>query len=74
MRREGGVGNGGRVGANGRRGGCGAQHSVHTNSTVSKRRGFPLPDERRGGRERELVREAEREEGMEMDGGPGDEW
>lgn len=70
MRREGGSGgNGGRVRANGRRGGCGAQHSVHTNSTVSKGRGSPLPDECRG-REGELVREAEREEGMEMDRGP----
>lgn len=75
MRREGGSGgNGGSVGANGRRRGCGAQHSVHTNSTVSKGRGSPPPDEWRGGREGALVREAEREEGMEMDGGPEDEW
>lgn len=75
MRRKGGSsGNGARVGANGRRGGCGAQHSVHTNSTVSKGRGSPPPDKWRGRREGELVREAEREEGMEMDGGPEDEW
>lgn len=75
MRRKGGSsGNGARVGANGRRGGCGAQHSVHTNSTVSKGRGSPSPDKWRGRREGELVREAEREEGMEMDRGPEDEW
>lgn len=48
-------------GGNGRRGGCEAQHSVHTNSTVSKSGAAPLPDEGRGGRElgpdREVVRE-----------------
>lgn len=57
-----GSGEGGRVGANGRRGGCGAQHSVHTNSTVSKRRGSPLPDEWRGGRAGERGREEGRKE------------
>lgn len=32
-------------GGNGRRGGCEAQQSVHTNSTVSKSGAAPLPDE-----------------------------
>lgn len=78
-RRDGGIERGG---SNGRRGGCEAQHSVHTNSTVSKTGAAPLPDEGRGGREqgldREVVRkegrEGGREAGKEMDRGPEDEW
>lgn len=50
-------------GSNGRRGGCEAQHSVHTNSTVSKNGAAPLPDEGRGGRELGPDRKVEREEG-----------
>lgn len=61
-------------GGNGRRGGCEAQHSVHTNSTVSKSGAAPLPDEGRGGRERGPDREVVREGGREMDRGPKDEW
>lgn len=68
--------NGGREvegGVNGRRGGCEAQHSVHTNSTVSKSGAAPLPDEGRGGRElgpdREVVGEGARwTEGLKMNG------
>lgn len=60
-------------GSNGRRGGCEAQHSVHTNSTVSKSGAVPLPDEGRGGRvlgpDREVVREGERwTEDLKMNG------
>lgn len=53
-----------RGGSNGRRGGCEAQHSVHTNSTVSKSGGAPMLDEARGGRElgpdRDVLREGGR--------------
>lgn len=60
-------------GGNGRRGGCEAQHSVHTNSTVSKSGAAPLPDEGRGGSElgpdREVVREGGRwTEDLKMNG------
>lgn len=53
----------GEGGSNGRRGGCEAQHSVHTNSTVSKSGAAPLPDEGRGGREQGPDREVGREGG-----------
>jgi len=60
---------------NGRRGGCEAQHSVHTNSTVSKSGVAPLPDEGKRGRELGPDREVVvRRGGREMDRGPEDEW
>lgn len=62
-----------RRGSNGRRGGCEAQNSVHTNSTVSKTGAALLPDEERGGRELGPDREV-RKGGREMDRGPEDEW